>query len=76
MAGLREILAVVLGVVLGALLLAYPRVFIRIQTLGRLPHDHRGRYGESDERTTWVRLVQALGALCLLGAAYVAIQLV
>lgn len=76
MAGLREILAIVLGIALGAFLIAYPGVFIRIQTLGRFPHDRRGRYGETDTNNGWIRIVQGLGVLCLLAAGYVTFQLV
>ncbi|WP_168219927.1 hypothetical protein [Salarchaeum sp. JOR-1] len=75
MAGLRELLAVVLGVALGVLLLAYPRAFIRIQTLGRVPRDRHGHYGSDDPSSTWVRVVQLLGAACLLAAGYVGVQL-
>lgn len=75
MAGFRELLAVVLGVALGVLLLVYPQVFIRIQTLGRLPHDRHGSYGSDDPPSRWARVVQLLGVACLLVAGYVAVQL-
>ncbi|MGB9986649.1 hypothetical protein [Salarchaeum japonicum] len=75
MAGIRELLAVALGVVLGVLLLVYPQAFIRIQTLGRVPHDRHGHYGSDDAPSGWVRVVQLIGAACLLVAGYVALQL-
>lgn len=75
MAGLRELLAVVLGAALGVLLLVYPRAFIRVQTLGRVPHDRHGEYGSDDPPARWTRVVQLLGVACLLAAGYVALTL-
>ncbi|GAA0652165.1 hypothetical protein [Salarchaeum japonicum] len=75
MAGLRELLAVVLGVALGVLLVVYPHAFIRIQTLGRIPHDRHGGYGSDGSPNGWARVVQLLGVACLLAAGYVALQL-
>jgi len=74
MVGLRELLTVVLGAALGVLLVAYPQVFVRIQTLGRMPHDTRGRYGEDAENPLWVRIVQLVGVACIVAALYVATQ--
>ncbi len=48
MYGIREILAVVLSVGLGLFLVAFPGAFVRIQLVGRGPHD-RGQYGEDWE---------------------------
>jgi hypothetical protein len=70
-ADLRTLLAAVLGVGLGALLLAYPEAVIRIQTAGRLPHDRGGEYGSaSSAPDRWRRLVQLLGVVVLVTGVY------
>lgn len=75
MAGIRELLAVVLGVALGVFLVAFPQVFLRIQLLGRLPRDRGGRYGDqSGDAGRWLWLIRALGVLCLVVAGYLAVQ--
>jgi len=59
----RDLLAVVLGVGLGLLLVAYPRVIVRVHTVGRTPRSPPGPAGEDaaiDDR--WLWLVRALGA--------------
>lgn len=74
MAGIRELLAVGLGVLLGVFLVAFPQVFLRIQLLGRLPRDRGGRYGDQGDAGRWLWLVRGLGALSLLVAGYLAVQ--
>ncbi|WP_227376344.1 hypothetical protein [Haladaptatus halobius] len=74
MAGVRETLAAVLGIGIGILLVAYPEVFIRIQTVGRLPYDRGGEYGTTASLPTrWRRLVQLVGIGCLLFGVYLAV---
>lgn len=71
MADLRTALAAVLGVALGLVLLAYPSAVIRVQTVGRLPHDRGGEYGqhmEAPERWLWV--VRGIGALLVLAGLF------
>ena len=77
MTDFRSLLAVILGVGLGIVFIAYPEAIVRIQTVGRVPHDMGGEYGtESSTPTRWLRLVQALGVLALLIGLYLGITLV
>ncbi|MFB6299091.1 MAG: hypothetical protein ABEH65_02400 [Halobacteriales archaeon] len=76
MADLRTLLAAVLGIVIGVLCLVYPGAIIRIQTVGRLPHDRSGEYGAgatTPER--WRRIVQAVGLGVLVVGAYFGVTL-
>lgn len=76
MPGVREILAAVLGIGLGILLIAYPEVFVRMQAVGRLPHDRGGEYGTTASLPThWRRLVQLVGVGSLLVGVYLAVAL-
>jgi hypothetical protein len=85
MVDVRTLAAAVLGVALGLLFLVAPGTVIRVHTAGRVPGNRHGRYGEdgvSTERdadaesggsglpTRWRRLVQAAGAVLLLGGLY------
>lgn len=71
MADLRTLIAAVLGVGLGALVIAYPEVVIRAQTTGRVPHDRGGEYGSaSSVPDRWRLLVRALGVVVLLVGLY------
>ena len=71
MAGLRELLAVALGVLLGLLLIAAPRTALRLSVIGG-PQRPRGDYGSDGEvADTWAWLVRALGVGCLLVAGVV-----
>jgi hypothetical protein len=71
MVDLRTLVAAVLGVGLGALLVAYPEAAIRAQTAGRLPHDRGGGYGSaSSVPDRWRRLVQLLGVAVLVVGVY------
>ncbi|WP_232700527.1 hypothetical protein [Halobacterium wangiae] len=76
MAGVRELLAVALGVVLGVGLLAAPKAAIRLSVFMG-PHRRRrhGEYGgEDDIPTTWVYVVRALGVACIAIAGVIAYQ--
>lgn len=71
MVDLRTALAAVLGIGLGALLIAFPEVAIRAHTAGRLPHDRGGKYGkESSPPDRWLLVVRALGVVVFLGGVY------
>jgi hypothetical protein len=80
MVDVRTLAAAVLGVALGIVCLAAPGTIVRIQTAGRVPQDRYGRYGEdgpsggdggdSGIPTRWIRLVQAVGVVLLVGGAY------
>lgn len=75
MAGLRQVLAVGLGLVLGVLCVAFPQAVIRLQTAGRVQGSRRGPYGEDGEfPATWTWVVRALGVACLAVAGYVAVR--
>lgn len=62
MADLRTALAAVLGLALGAVMIAAPRALIRIHVVGRVPGDRGGEYGaDSDYSSRVVLLVRLLG---------------
>ncbi|MFB6353108.1 MAG: hypothetical protein ABEJ92_03390 [Halobacteriales archaeon] len=74
MADPRTVLAAALGVGLGLVLLAFPAAVVRVQTVGRLPHDRGGEYGRSGEPPRrWLLVVRGLGAvLVLVGLGFAA----
>lgn len=73
---LRTALAAVLGVGLGALLLAYPDAVVRAHTAGRLPHDRRGEFGaDAPAPDRWRLLVRGLGAVSVIAGLYFATTL-
>jgi hypothetical protein len=64
MADLRTLLALVLGVGLGLVLIAAPEAILRVHTVGRLPRDRTGGYGEEvDVGPRWRRGIQVLGVV-------------
>jgi len=76
MAGVRELLAVALGVLLGAGLVAAPRTAIRLSVFMG-PHRRRrhGEYGGEDNiPTAWVYVARALGVACIAVAGVIAYQ--
>lgn len=71
MVDVRHLLAAVLGVGLGAVLLFFPEAVIRVHTVGRMPHDRTGEYGEEGSAPTlWRRGVQAAGVVSLVAGIY------
>lgn len=75
MAGIRELLAIGLGVALGLAAIAYPDAVLRLQTAGTRP-DRRNEYGQGSGTTSnrARRFVQLLGVLALVIAVVVALQ--
>lgn len=74
MPGTRELLAIVLGALLGVVAIAYPGALLSIQTAGTRP-DRRNEYGAGSATTNRAkRFVQLLGVLALLIAAVIAFQ--
>lgn len=70
----RSLLAVVLGVALGVVCLAYPEGVVRVQLVGRTQR-RRGPYGGDDEYPRWMTLlVRAGGVALLLVAGFIALQ--
>lgn len=69
----RTALAAVLGIMLGAFLVAAPDAVVRAHTIGRVPGDRGGEYG-SDGTTSKGRrrLVQVLGVGSLALGLYLA----
>jgi hypothetical protein len=75
MPGLRELLAIVLGVGLGLALIAAPRAAMKLSVFVGPSRRRRGEYGTESVvpgELTWV--VRGLGVLCLLVAGYIAFQ--
>lgn len=71
MADLRTVLAAVLGVGLGLVLVAFPATVIRVQTVGRLPDDRGGEYGQASEPPArWLLVVRGLGVVLIVAGLY------
>jgi hypothetical protein len=76
MVDVRTLAAAVLGVALGAVCLASPETIVRVQTVGRVPQDRYGRYGDDGAGGSggipprWRRLVQGVGVVLLCGGTY------
>lgn len=74
MPGIREILAIVLGALMGVVAIAYPEALLSIQTAGTRP-DRRNEYGQEGATTDRAkRFVQLLGVLALVVSAVIAYQ--
>lgn len=72
MVDFRTALAVVLGAGLGLVLIAFPELVIRVHTVGRVPNDRGGQYGdEAAAPDSWRRVVQAIGVVLVLIAGYI-----
>jgi hypothetical protein len=75
MSGLRELLAVVLGVLFGLLLIVAPRTALQLSVFVGPHRRRRGDYGSDQtipDRWAWV--VRAVGVACLAVAALIAYQ--
>jgi hypothetical protein len=69
--GARRLLAAVLGIGLGAVLIAEHEAVVRVHTTGRVPGGRGGEYGSDgapDDRIR--RLVQVVGAVLALAGLY------
>jgi hypothetical protein len=75
MSGLRELLAVVLGGLLGVALLAAPRTALRLSVFVGPSRRRRGDYGtDQPVADHWAWGVRALGLACLAIAAVISYQ--
>ncbi|ELZ26636.1 hypothetical protein C475_08782 [Halosimplex carlsbadense 2-9-1] len=67
----RTLLAAVLGVGLGAVLIAAPEAILRAHTVGRVPGERGGEYGTDDEPGDGVRrLIRVVGGALVLAGLY------
>jgi hypothetical protein len=67
----RTLLAAVLGVGLGAVLIAAPEAVVRTHTTGRVPGERGGKYGSDGEPNDGIRrLVRVVGAALVLAGLY------
>ncbi|SEP11276.1 hypothetical protein SAMN04487948_114112 [Halogranum amylolyticum] len=75
MPGIRELLAVALGICLGVVLVAAPRTALRLSVFLGPQRRHRGHYGtDNDIPEMWAWIVRALGFVCIAVAAFIASQ--
>lgn len=62
----RQGLAAVLALGLGAVLIVHPAALVRVHTLGRVPGDRGGSYGQDKPvPDRWQHAIRALGVLCI-----------
>lgn len=75
MAGIRELLAIALGVLLGLVAITFPDTLVRIQTAGTRP-DRQDGYGDDSGTVSTLarRVVQFLGVVALAVAVVIAYQ--
>jgi hypothetical protein len=75
MPGIRELLAVSLGLCLGVVLVAAPRTAFRLSVFLGSQHRRQGRYGTDAEiPKMWALIVRALGIVCIAVAVIIASQ--
>lgn len=72
MPGIRVALAAVLGIAVGALMVAFPEVVIRVQTAGSRPDRQPGPAGGASVGGLWTAAIRVIGAAFLLGGLYFA----
>jgi hypothetical protein len=75
MPGIREFLAIVLGILLGVTLIAAPRTALQLSVFIGPNRRHRGDYGADNaipDRWTWG--ARGLGVVCLAIAVFIAYQ--
>lgn len=75
MLGVRELLAVALGVLFGIGLLVAPRTAVKLSVLGgQGQRRRRGEYGNDEPVADWwVWIARAVGVACLASAVYIAL---
>ncbi|WP_396613897.1 hypothetical protein ACH9L7_19475 (plasmid) [Haloferax sp. S1W] len=75
MPGIRELLAVALGIGLGVVLIAAPRTALRLSVFLGPQRRRRGDYGTDDDiPELWAWVVRTLGIACIVVAAFIAYQ--
>ncbi|EJN57466.1 hypothetical protein [Halogranum rubrum] len=75
MPGIRELLAVALGLCLGVVLVAAPRTALRLSVFLGSQRRRQGRYGTDAEiPKMWAWIVRALGLVCIAIAAFITSQ--
>lgn len=73
MAGIREMLAVVLGVIVGGALLLAPRTLLKVSVFVGPQRRRRGDYGtEAIVPDSWVWGGRLIGVICVIIALYIA----
>lgn len=73
MADVREILAIVLGVIVGVALLVAPRTILKVSVFVGPQRRRRGDYGtEAIVPDSWVWGARLIGALCIVMALFIA----
>ncbi|MFB6085955.1 MAG: hypothetical protein ABEJ84_03990 [Halodesulfurarchaeum sp.] len=73
MTGIRELLAITLGVALGLVLVAAPRAALRLSVVVGPSRRKRGEYGSKAViPETWAWIVRGLGVASLIFAASIA----
>ncbi|MFC6989224.1 hypothetical protein ACFQJD_11835 [Haloplanus sp. GCM10025708] len=75
MAGVRELLAIVLGAALGVALLVAPRTMLRLSVFVGPNRRRRGEYGiDKAIPARWTWIARGLGVVCVAIAAFIAYQ--
>jgi hypothetical protein len=77
MPGIREPLAVILGVLFGIVLIRRPRVARQLSIFVGPNRRRRGDYGTDESESfsgEWTWLIRGLGIACLAGALFIAYQ--
>ena len=76
MSGIRELLTIVLGVVLGIVLLTAPRVALRLSVVVGPSRRHRGDYGtDASVSNQWIWIIRGLGVVCISIATYITFKM-
>ena len=77
MSGVRELLAVVLGALLGVVLIVAPQTALRLSVFVGPTRRRRGDYGTDKHDSLsdqWTWLIRGLGVVCLAIALFIAYQ--
>jgi hypothetical protein len=77
MPGIRELLAVTLGVLLGIILIVAPRAALQLSIFVGPDRRRRGDYGTDKHESfsdQWTWLIRGLGVACLMIALFIAYQ--
>jgi hypothetical protein len=77
MPGIRELLAVILGVLFGIILIVAPRVALQLSIFVGPKRRRRGDYGSDNHESfsdQWAWLIRGLGVACLVSALFIAYQ--